>query len=530
MPDPALSRRFPSSGRPLRRAGLLLAGLALLAPVPASAVAPGPVGNVALFNPELQEPASDAFGQSIASGDFNDDGIADLAVADRAHSGLVRIYYGTVWEIGAPSGPPFLMETVTVPTVPGTSGGLPTVLAAGDFGHDASDDDDLVVGVPGDSLSANHAGAVFVLDRAPGGGWSVIDVIRQGFEGYVGISEADDQFGAALAVGDFDVNGAVDLAIGIPGETTQGEASAGAVMVVPQGVAGLYPDDASVFYRGFNGLTGVPEAGEQIGYALAPGDFDGDDATDLAIGIPGASCAGFANSGSVMVLRSQGFLVGLGAAGVSYWSQAQAGMAGGCETGDRFGSSLAAGYFDPTPLGDPPTQDLAIGVPGEEVQDVPFAGAVALVYGSAGGLVAEGNQLLTEADFPGGALEAAAFGVRLASGRLTGSPLSGDALVVTSPLASEGGLALAGRAWYIPAGSGGLAPARARRLWLSPAMAAGPAAANDAFGAQLAIGDFNGDSDLDIAFGVPGNDAVAADSGAVQVVYQSDFLFVDGFD
>jgi hypothetical protein len=61
-------------------------------------------------------------------------------------------------------------------------------------------------------------------------------------------------------------------------------------------------------------------------------------------------------------------------------------------------------------------------------------------------------------------------------------------------------------------------------------MAAGPAAANDAFGAQLAIGDFNGDSDLDIAFGVPGNDAVAADSGAVQVVYQSDFLFVDGFD
>jgi hypothetical protein len=102
--------------------------------------------------------------------------------------------------------------------------------------------------------------------------------------------------------------------------------------------------------------------------------------------------------------------------------------------------------------------------------------------------------------------------------------------VVTSPFAAEAGSPVAGRAWYIPANSGGVAPARAQRLWLSPAMAAGPAAANDAFGFQLAIGDFNGDSALDIAFGVPGNDAVASDGGAVQVVYQSDFLFVDGFD
>lgn len=527
MVDPYPLARIQRTCAAVRR---LLALALLSTALPVAALAPGPVGNVALFNPGLQEPESDAFGQSMASGDFNDDGIADLAVADRAHSGLVRIYYGTDWAIGSPAGSPFLMETVNVPTVPGTSGGLPTVLAAGDFGHDASDDDDLVVGVPGDSLSADHAGAVFVLDRAAGGGWSVIDVIRQGFDGYPGISEADDQFGAALAVGDFDVNGLVDLAIGIPGETTQGEVSAGAVMVVPQGVGGLYPDDVGVFYRGYNGLTGVPEAGEQIGFSLAAGDFDGDEATDLAIGIPGASCAGFPNSGSVMVLRSQGFLVGLAASGVSYWSQAQAGMAGDCETGDRFGSALAVGYFDATPLGDPQTQDLAIGIPGEEVEGVPLAGAVALVYGSEGGLTATGNQLFTEADFPGGTLEAAAFGVRLASGRMTGSPLSTDALVVTSPVAAEAGSPLAGRAWYIPARAGGLASERAQRLWLSPAMAAGPAAANDAFGAQLAIGDFNGDSALDIAFGVPGNDAVASDSGAVQVVYQSDFLFVDGFD
>lgn len=522
-------QRSPEHSSHLRLTRLVFA--CILASAPGMALsALGPVGNFALPNPNPVDAADDAFGVATAAGDFNDDGIADLAVADRQHPTLVHVFLGTEWTIGVPTSFPFLMETVVVPAVAGASAGPPITFAVGDFGHDATDDDELVIGVPGDSLDAEGNGAVFVLDRAIGGGWSVIDVIRQGDDGYVGISEAGDHFGGALAVGDFDHNGLVDLAIGIPGETTGGEVAAGAVMVVAQGVGGLFPEGVEVFYRGINGLTGVPEANEDFGYALAAGDFDGDEVDDLAVGIPGATCAGFVDSGSVMVLFGQDDLGGLDAAGVSYWSQTQAGVLDDCETGDRFGAALAAGQFDGTPIGDAPTDDLAIGVPGEALEGIALAGAVTVLHGSESGITAGHDLLLHEGMLPGGSLAPAMFGVRLAAGRINQAAGTRDSLVVASPLASEGGLSFAGRAWVIPSIMGDIAPERALRFSVTPAYATAPAAQGDAYGTQLAIGDFNGDGDPDLAVAVPGHDGTADNSGTVQVIYQSVLLFVDGFD
>ncbi len=504
---------------------------ALASAAPAGAIVPfSAVGNVALPDPNAIAPEDDRFGSSIAVGDFNDDGIDDLAVADRDHPNLVRVFFGAAWEIGQPVGTTFTMETITVPTVPGTTLGPAVALLAGDFGHDATDDDDLVVGVPGDSLSADGAGAVFVFDRASGGGWNLIDTIRQGADGYPGISEAGDHFGAALAAGYFDQNELIDLAIGIPGETTNGEANSGVAYILYQGVGGLSPSLFEGFYRGFNGLTGVPQAEEELGYALAAGDFDGDGKDDLAIGIPGASCAGYPDSGSVMVLRGHNDLGGLDAAGVSYWSQTQAGVADDCENGDRFGSVLVAGQFDATPIGDPETFDLAVGVPGEALDGVPIAGAVNVLFGSSAGLAADDNLFLHESVLPGGASVTAAFGARLAAGRINQAVGARDNLVIASPFASEGGVGIAGRVWVIPTAGGDLALDRAVSLRLTPQYGAWPSGTGDAFGAQLAIGDFNGDTDNDLAVGIPNSDATDPNAGAVQVIYQSGFIFVDGFE
>lgn len=509
----------------------LAAGLAVfaLAPCARAGIPLAAVGNVAVPNPNVIEPDGDQFGSSVASGDFNDDGIGDLAVADRDHPNLVRVFFGTAWEVGQPESTPFMMETIAVPTVPGTTLGPSLALAVGDFDHDGHHDDDLAVGVPGDSLSADNAGAVFAFSRASGGGWSLVATIRQGRDGYIGVSEAGDHFGAALAVGDFNHNGLDDLAIGIPGEMTLGEAGSGTAYIVYQGLGGLSPNGAEGFYRGFNGLTGVPHAGEQIGFALAAGDFDGDGATDLAVGIPGATCAGQANAGSVMILHGTNDIGGLVGTPEQYWSQAMPGVDGQCDANDRFGAALVAGKFDQTPIGDPETDDLAIGVPGESLT-VTLEGAVNVLFGSVDGITAHSSMLLYESLLPGGSAQSSAFGARLGAGRINEGAGSRDSLIIGAPFASEYGITAAGRVWVLPSVAGHISQNRADSRWLTPQYAAWPAGNGDGFGVQLAVGDFNGDGYNDLAVGIPNSDATDTNAGIVQVIYQSDFLFVDGFD
>jgi hypothetical protein len=63
--------------------------------------------------------------------------------------------------------------------------------------------------------------------------------------------------------------------------------------------------------------------------------------------------------------------------------------AGGAEeTGDQFGSALAAGLYNGDDF-----YDLAIGVPGEDIGAVADAGAVSTMHGSTGGLAGTGSPL-----------------------------------------------------------------------------------------------------------------------------------------
>jgi hypothetical protein len=116
-------------------------------------------------------------------------------------------------------------------------------------------------------------------------------------------------------------------------------------------------------------------------------DFNGDGAADLAIGAPGESLgSGQGSAGVVHVLY--GSAGGLTAAGSQLWSQGSGGVGGIAEVGDGFGFALASGAINAGGQA-----DLAIAAPGEDVGRVMDAGAVNVLYGSAGGLTAAGNQV-----------------------------------------------------------------------------------------------------------------------------------------
>ncbi|MEE4240941.1 MAG: FG-GAP repeat protein, partial [Desulfopila sp.] len=73
----------------------------------------------------------------------------------------------------------------------------------------------------------------------------------------------------ALAAGDFDGNGYVDLAIGAPYESVGAVAQAGIVHVLYSTTSGLSATGSQGWYQGYSGLQGSAETGDRFGYALA---------------------------------------------------------------------------------------------------------------------------------------------------------------------------------------------------------------------------------------------------------------------
>ena len=110
--------------------------------------------------------------------------------------------------------------------------------------------------------------------------------------------------------------------------------------------------------------------------------------------------------------------VGLTAASNQSWHQNTPGIAGGSEALDAFGSALAVGDFD----GDG-RDDLAIGVPDEDIGSIVNAGSVNVIYGSLGvGLTAASNQSWHQntPGIAGGSEALDAFGSALAAGDFDG--------------------------------------------------------------------------------------------------------------
>ena len=124
---------------------------------------------------------------------------------------------------------------------------------------------------------------------------------------------------------------------------------------------------------------------DAFGNKLSAGDLNGDGHDDLAVGVPFEDVGSVSGAGAVNAIY--GSASRLTATGNQLWHQDSAGIADAAERGDGFGNALTAGDFNGN--GD---DDLAVGVPGEDVGSVVDAGAVNAIYGAGVGLRADGNQ------------------------------------------------------------------------------------------------------------------------------------------
>jgi len=202
------------------------------------------------------------------------------------------------------------------------------------------------------------------------------------YQGAGGEAELNDRFGAVLTTLDFDCDGFTDLAVGTPLEDDNvGVNDAGEVRVYWGSAAGLERFYPAVIF------DGAPEAGDGLGGALAAGDFDGDACDDLAIGIPYRD-DGAPDAGLVWVFYGDPIVRSLGVAGLvkQPWHQDIPGVIGFRETDNNFGAALTAGDFNGDQI-----DDLAIGVPGEDLNQGYGEGYVHALRGSPTGLEAVDN-------------------------------------------------------------------------------------------------------------------------------------------
>ena len=110
-----------------------------------------------------------------------------------------------------------------------------------------------------------------------------------------------DNFGAALASGDFDRDGYADLAIGVPSDRVgHDRVHAGAVNVLYGSKSGLTATGDQLWSLGEPPWGAVRNDG--FGGVLASGDFDGDGYWDLAIGVSGRDIGGLRQAGEVRLL------------------------------------------------------------------------------------------------------------------------------------------------------------------------------------------------------------------------------------
>jgi hypothetical protein len=459
---------------------------------------------------------------SIATGDFNGDGKADILLGAPNGDGPAnsRLDAGEAYVIFGSTRLPPSIDLADFPgpsmVIYGSNAGdnAGFAVAAGDVNGDNIDD--LIISAPGGDGPIDDRdglGEVYLILGKPSLP-ATVDLAAQGaFDTVIYGTTFNSMLGAALAVGNINGDSLDDIVIGAPyvDGAAGSKTDAGAVYVVYGRDEMPEVIDLRVERHPHTSIFGADSA-DRLGSAVATTDANGDGLSDILIGAPGGDGPGNArpDAGDAYLIYGKETMpeeIDLAAAAdVSIF---------GTDAGDEFGSSVLISDVD----GDG-VEDLVIAAPKAKGPDNQRGGAgeVYIIKGARGfppvvDLAKRPPDMIVFGQDPLDGL-----GSSLASGDVNGDTMN-DLLIGASGADGPNKRADAGEAYLIY--GGGLRP-QLDLADLKADLTVYGASSLDSLGSVLWCGDVDGDGTDDILVGAIGADGPqdrVPDAGEVYIIW-----------